>query len=60
MVYNGKCLCGETTVKVDIEAQDKQIACHCIDCQLTSGTSNSSNIREPPAMARSSKLWFFG
>ncbi|BGP14382.1 hypothetical protein JCM10213_004506 [Rhodosporidiobolus nylandii] len=41
---NGSCLCGASTMVVKNADKSGQIKCHCIDCQLTSGTSNSSNI----------------
>ncbi|GAA5983084.1 hypothetical protein JCM11641_004906 [Rhodosporidiobolus odoratus] len=42
--YSGSCLCGASTIKVTGPEAEGQIKCHCTDCQLTSGTSNSSNI----------------
>ncbi|GAA5923062.1 hypothetical protein JCM1841_000300 [Sporobolomyces salmonicolor] len=43
VALSGTCLCGAT--KINVEADNStQIKCHCTDCQLTSGTSNSSNI----------------
>ncbi|KAK8865908.1 hypothetical protein IAR55_001056 [Kwoniella newhampshirensis] len=43
MTLTGSCLCGGCQVVVD-STEDKQIACHCTDCQHTSGTAHSSNI----------------
>ncbi|GAA5921467.1 hypothetical protein JCM3775_003062 [Rhodotorula graminis] len=42
--YSGICLCGASEITVNGPKADKQIKCHCTDCQQTSGTSNSSNI----------------
>ncbi|BGP38352.1 hypothetical protein JCM10449v2_002284 [Rhodotorula kratochvilovae] len=42
--YTGTCLCGQTRIAVKGPKSDSQVKCHCTDCQLTSGTSNSSNI----------------
>ncbi|WWD17906.1 hypothetical protein CI109_102351 [Kwoniella shandongensis] len=43
MTYTGSCLCGACQVVVN-STEDKQTACHCVDCQHTSGTAYSSNI----------------
>ncbi|GAA6000315.1 hypothetical protein JCM10207_007956 [Rhodosporidiobolus poonsookiae] len=44
MTFDGKCLCGSTHITVNDLKPDNQIKCHCTDCQLTSGTSNSTNV----------------
>ncbi|ORY32293.1 Mss4-like protein [Naematelia encephala] len=43
MVHTGQCLCGAVQIKVDT-TEEKQIACHCTDCQHTSGSAHSTNI----------------
>ncbi|UZJ55471.1 hypothetical protein CBS101457_004791 [Exobasidium rhododendri] len=47
MTLSGSCLCGKTTVKVEGEAPQEQIACHCTDCQQSSGSAFSTNILVP-------------
>ncbi|GAA6063562.1 hypothetical protein JCM10212_004493 [Sporobolomyces blumeae] len=42
--YSGKCLCGASSITASNIDNSMQIKCHCTDCQLTSGTSNSSNV----------------
>ncbi|KAK4046236.1 hypothetical protein OIV83_006215 [Microbotryomycetes sp. JL201] len=42
MPHTGSCLCGQSTVKVSSD-HDAQIACHCTDCQRTSGSAFSTN-----------------
>ncbi|WWC86173.1 uncharacterized protein L201_001046 [Kwoniella dendrophila CBS 6074] len=43
MPHLGSCLCG--SVKITITSNiTKQLACHCSDCNKTSGTAFSSNI----------------
>ncbi|GAA5871765.1 hypothetical protein JCM16303_000858 [Sporobolomyces ruberrimus] len=42
--YSGKCLCGASSISAENIDDSMQIKCHCTDCQLTSGTSNSSNV----------------
>ncbi|KAM0745815.1 hypothetical protein T439DRAFT_330352 [Meredithblackwellia eburnea MCA 4105] len=43
MPHFGNCLCGATTVIIASEHKE-QIVCHCVDCQLTSGSHASTNI----------------
>jgi len=43
MGLEGTCLCGGVKIKVDSD-HDVQIACHCKDCQHTSGSAHSMNI----------------
>ncbi|KAI5481305.1 hypothetical protein MNV49_004927 [Pseudohyphozyma bogoriensis] len=43
MPHVGHCLCGQTGIKV-ASTHDSQIACHCTDCQRTSGSHASMNI----------------
>ncbi|WVQ97241.1 hypothetical protein IAU59_004351 [Kwoniella sp. CBS 9459] len=43
MPHIGSCLCGSVQIKVN-STEEKQIACHCTDCQHTSGSAHSTNI----------------
>ncbi|WWC86169.1 uncharacterized protein L201_001042 [Kwoniella dendrophila CBS 6074] len=43
MPHTGSCLCGSVKINV-ASTQEKQIACHCTDCQKTSGSAHSTNI----------------
>ncbi|KAF8317706.1 hypothetical protein DL93DRAFT_2165554 [Clavulina sp. PMI_390] len=43
MPHVGKCLCGAVTITIK-STHTEQIACHCTDCQHTSGSTNSLNI----------------
>ncbi|GAA5858540.1 hypothetical protein JCM8547_007352 [Rhodosporidiobolus lusitaniae] len=44
VAYSGTCLCKASKVTITGPKVDSQIRCHCIDCNLTSGTAFSSNI----------------
>ncbi|GAA5996136.1 hypothetical protein JCM5350_000500 [Sporobolomyces pararoseus] len=41
--YSGKCLCGSSNITAKVD-DSIQIACHCTDCQKTSGTAFASNV----------------
>ncbi|WRT64092.1 uncharacterized protein IL334_001021 [Kwoniella shivajii] len=43
MPHTGSCLCGSCKITVK-STQEKQIACHCTDCQQSSGSAHSTNI----------------
>jgi len=47
MPHSGHCLCGNVTITVEGESQTSQIACHCTDCQHSSGSAHSTNILAP-------------
>ncbi|ORX35896.1 Mss4-like protein [Kockovaella imperatae] len=42
-MHSGQCLCGATKIEINT-TEEKQIACHCTDCQQTSGSAHSTNI----------------
>ncbi|GHJ83777.1 hypothetical protein NliqN6_0179 [Naganishia liquefaciens] len=43
MVQKGQCLCGAIKLTIH-EDQDKQIACHCTDCQRLAGGAYTTNV----------------
>ncbi|KAF7349781.1 GFA domain-containing protein [Mycena sanguinolenta] len=46
MPHQGKCLCGQTTIKLN-STHTEQIVCHCLDCKQTSGSAFSTNVLAP-------------